>query len=121
MPRLFTLFLFLIPLFINPDKSSTKEIVILHTNDIESVYEPIQAVWRDDIELIGGISHLATLIDNVRASEEISFLVDAGDIYTGALSKKTRGKLPFDLYNAMGYDVLNIGNHEFEYLSLIHI
>ena len=115
MPRLFTLFLFLIPLFINPDKSSTKEIVILHTNDIESVYEPIQAVWRDDMQLIGGISHLATLIDNVRASEEISFLVDAGDIYTGALSKKTRGKLPFDLYNAIGYDALNIGNHEFEY------
>ena len=102
-------------LITNSDESSSKEIVILHTNDIESVYEPIQAVWRDDIELIGGISHLATLIDNVRASEEISFLVDAGDIYTGALSKKTRGKLPFDLYNAMGYDALNIGNHEFEY------
>ena len=40
--------------------------------------------------------------------------MDAGDIYTGALSKKTRGN-SFDLYNAMGYDVLNIGNHEFEY------
>ena len=102
-------------LFIDTNESSSKEIVILHTNDIESVYVPIQAVWRDDIELIGGISHLASLIDNVRASEEISFLVDAGDIYTGALSKKTRGKLPFDLYNAMGYDALNIGNHEFEY------
>ena len=91
------------------------EIVILHTNDIESVYEPIQAVWRSDMELIGGISHLATLINNVRAKEDISFLVDAGDIYTGALSKKSKGKLPFDLYNAMGYDALNIGNHEFEY------
>ena len=115
MPRLLIFFLFLISLLISSNESSSKEIVILHTNDIESVYEPIQAVWRDDIEHIGGISHLATLIDNVRASEEISFLVDAGDIYTGALSKKTRGKLPFDLYNAMGYDVLNIGNHEFEY------
>ena len=104
MPRLLTLFLFFMSLFINTNESLSKEIVILHTNDIESVYEPIQAVWRDDIELIGGISHLATLIDSVRASEEISFLVDAGDIYTGALSKKTRGKLPFDLY-----------------LSLIHI
>ena len=115
MKRLLITFLFLTSLITNSDESSSKEIVILHTNDIESVYEPIQAVWRDDIELIGGISHLATLIDNVRASEEISFLVDAGDIYTGALSKKTRGKLPFDLYNAMGYDALNIGNHEFEY------
>ena len=97
------------------DNAAIKEIVILHTNDIESVYEPIQAVWRTDMELIGGMSHLATLIDNTRASEDISFLVDAGDIYTGALSKKSKGKLPFDLYNAMGYDALNIGNHEFEY------
>ena len=97
------------------DNAAIKEIVILHTNDIESVYEPIQAVWRTDMELIGGISHLATLIDNTRATEDISFLVDAGDIYTGALSKKSKGKLPFDIYNAMGYDALNIGNHEFEY------
>ena len=115
MTRLLAFFLLLTSLFTNTNESSTKEIVILHTNDIESVYEPIQAVWRDDIELIGGISHLATLIDNTRASEDISFLVDAGDIYTGALSKKSKGKLPFDLYNAMGYDALNIGNHEFEY------
>ena len=115
MKRLLITFLFLTSLITNSDESSSKEIVILHTNDIESVYEPIQAVWRDDIELIGGISHLASLIDDVRASEDISFLVDAGDIYTGALSKKTKGKLPFDLYNAMGYDALNIGNHEFEY------
>ena len=115
MARLLTKLIFLSSLLIHSDESTTKEIVILHTNDIESVYEPIQAVWRDDIELIGGISHLASLIDDVRASEEVSFLVDAGDIYTGALSKKTKGKLPFDLYNAMGYDALNIGNHEFEY------
>ena len=115
MPRLLAFFLLLTSLFIHTNESSTKEIVILHTNDIESVYEPIQAVWRDDIELIGGISHLATLIDNTRTTEDISFLVDAGDIYTGALSKKSKGKLPFDLYNVMGYDALNIGNHEFEY------
>ena len=90
MPRLLTLFLFLISLFINPDKSSTKEIVILHTNDIESVYEPIQAVWRDDMELIGGISHLASLIDNVRASEEISFGGCRGYLYWSFVQKNER-------------------------------
>ena len=78
-------------------ENSKKEIVLLHTNDIESVYEPIPATWRDDMELIGGISHLATLIRDVRESESITFLVDAGDIFTGALSKKSEGKLPFDL------------------------
>ena len=96
-------------------ENSKKEIVLLHTNDIESVYEPIPATWRDDMEFIGGISHLATLIRDVRESENITFLVDAGDIFTGALSKKSEGKLPFDLYSAMNYDTLTLGNHEFEY------
>ena len=96
-------------------ENSKKEIVLLHTNDIESVYEPIPATWRDDMELIGGISHLATLIRDVRESKNITFLVDAGDIFTGALSKKSEGKLPFDLYSAMNYDTLTLGNHEFEY------
>ncbi|MEM1412446.1 MAG: metallophosphatase, partial [Pseudomonadota bacterium] len=92
-----------------------REIVILHTNDIESVYEPIQSDWRPDMDFIGGIPHLATLIRQIRANEPLSFLMDSGDIYTGALSKKTIGKLPFDLYSAMGYDVMTLGNHEFEY------
>ena len=101
--------------FSSDQKNPLKEIVILHTNDIESVYDPIPAIWRSDMEKIGGISHLATLIRDIRNNENISFLVDAGDIYTGALSKKSEGKLPFDLYSAINYDALNIGNHEFEY------
>lgn len=95
--------------------AETKEIVILHTNDIESVYEPMEAYWRDDVEMIGGIPYLASLISETRANGPTTFLMDAGDIYTGALSKKSKGKLPFELYSAMGYDVMTLGNHEFEY------
>ncbi|PSW15498.1 serine/threonine protein phosphatase [Photobacterium rosenbergii] len=92
-----------------------KEVTLLHTNDIESVYEPVDAFWNEDITRIGGIPYLATLIKQVQAEEATSFLLDAGDIYTGSLSKKTLGKLSFDLYSAMGYDVITLGNHEFEY------
>lgn len=92
-----------------------KEVTLLHTNDIESVYEPVDAFWNEDITRIGGIPYLATLIKQVQAEEGTSFLLDAGDIYTGSLSKKTLGKLSFDLYSAMGYDVITLGNHEFEY------
>lgn len=97
------------------NENSRKEVILLHTNDIESVYEPIPALWRDDMDYIGGLSHLATLIRNTREEEGITFLLDAGDIFTGALSKKTEGKLPFDLYSAMDYDAMTLGNHEFEY------
>ena len=95
--------------------SQANEVAIFYTNDIESVYEPIEAYWRDDISLIGGMAHLSSLIREQRAAEDISFLVDAGDIFTGSLSKATRGRLAFDLYSAIGYDVVNLGNHEFEY------
>ncbi|NHZ85905.1 MAG: bifunctional metallophosphatase/5'-nucleotidase, partial [Planctomycetia bacterium] len=95
--------------------SQPKEITILYTNDIESVYEPVEAFWNPDIELIGGIPYLATLIKAVEAEEKLSFLFDAGDIYTGALAQATEGKLAFDIYSHIGYDAVNIGNHEFEY------
>ncbi|MEL6091099.1 bifunctional metallophosphatase/5'-nucleotidase [Plesiomonas shigelloides] len=99
----------------NPAFAKEKIITLLNTNDIESVYEPVDAFWNEDIDKIGGIPYLATLIKQVRTEQAISFLFDAGDIYTGSLSKKTQGKLPFDLYSAMGYDVITLGNHEFEY------
>ena len=55
MVRLLVTLLFLTSLFTHTNENLTREIAILHTNDIESVYEPIPATWRDDMELIGGI------------------------------------------------------------------
>ncbi|MFV0574370.1 MAG: bifunctional metallophosphatase/5'-nucleotidase [Vibrio sp.] len=95
--------------------AEVKDVTILSTNDIESVYDPVDAFWNDNITHIGGIPYMATLIKETRAKEKTSFLFDAGDIFTGSLAKKTQGKLSFDLYSAMGYDAMTLGNHEFEY------
>jgi len=92
-----------------------REVTLLYTNDFESAYDPIPAFWRDDLDHVGGIAQLATLIDQIRADEETSFLLDAGDIFTGTLAKLTRGELPFELMTTMDYDAMCIGNHEFEY------
>ena len=92
-----------------------REVTLLYTNDFESAYDPIPAFWRDDLESVGGIAQLATLIDLERDRAELSFLLDAGDIFTGTLAKLTRGELPFELMITMGYDAMCIGNHEFEY------
>ena len=97
------------------DTQHTKTVTLLFTNDLESTYDPVSAFWRDDMEHIGGISQLATLIDEFRASEDNVFLFDAGDIFTGALAKLTQGEVSFELMNTMGYDAMAIGNHEFEY------
>jgi len=95
--------------------ADAKQLTLLYTNDIESVYEPVEATWRQDMDRMGGMAHLATLIRQERDAAEASLLLDAGDMFTGSLSKATGGRLVFDLYSAMGYDAVNLGNHEFEY------
>lgn len=90
-------------------------VTLLFTNDLESAYEPVPAWWRDDIERIGGIAHLSTLIKNIRRDEPNVFLFDSGDIFTGALSRQTEGALMFEYMITMGYDAMAIGNHEFDY------
>jgi 2',3'-cyclic-nucleotide 2'-phosphodiesterase (5'-nucleotidase family) len=109
--------LFFAPLgFAEPASDDAEEIVtLIFTNDMESAYEPFPAWWRDDMENIGGIAELTTLIKNIRRDESNVFLFDAGDIFTGALSTATNGTLMIEFMITMGYDAMGIGNHEFDY------
>ena len=100
---------------IHAENTSEKKVTLLFTNDVESAYDPIPAFWLDDMERIGGIAEMTTLINEIRSNSETTFLFDAGDIFTGALAKRTEGALAFDLMTLMKYDALGIGNHEFEY------
>jgi 5'-nucleotidase/UDP-sugar diphosphatase len=93
----------------------TTTVTLLFTNDVESAYDPIPAFWLEDLEMIGGIAEMTTLINTLRQSEPNVFLFDSGDIFTGALAKLTEGRLAFELMITMGYDAMAIGNHEFEY------
>ncbi|MGY8795250.1 MAG: bifunctional metallophosphatase/5'-nucleotidase, partial [Woeseiales bacterium] len=90
-------------------------VTLIFTNDMESTYEPVPAWWRDDMDRIGGIAELTTLIKNVRRDEPNVFLFDSGDIFTGALSRVTDGALMWEYMITMGYDAMGIGNHEFDF------
>ncbi|MBT8079344.1 MAG: metallophosphatase, partial [Gammaproteobacteria bacterium] len=120
MPRLARLAVFLLiagcSTPVVDDVSGADTVVtLLFTNDMESAYEPVPAWWRDDLERIGGIAELATLINNTRRDEPNVFLFDSGDIFTGALSRLTDGALMFEFMTTMGYDAMAVGNHEFDY------
>jgi 2',3'-cyclic-nucleotide 2'-phosphodiesterase (5'-nucleotidase family) len=118
MHRVF-FFLVLVYLFISPAHGAKNGddivVTLIFTNDIESAYEPVPAWWIDGMNRIGGIAELATLIESVRRDEPNVFLFDAGDIFTGALSRLTGGALMFEFMITMGYDAMGIGNHEFDY------
>ncbi len=93
----------------------TRTVTLLFTNDLESAYDPTPAFWRDDMDNIGGIAQLATLIEQKRSTEANVFLFDSGDIFTGTLARLTRGEVSFELMMTMAYDAMAVGNHEFEY------
>ncbi len=39
-------------------------VTLIFTNDMENAYGPVPAWWRDDMDRIGGIAELTTLIKN---------------------------------------------------------
>jgi 2',3'-cyclic-nucleotide 2'-phosphodiesterase (5'-nucleotidase family) len=66
------------------------------------------------LPLLGGY------VDNLRAQRAASggalLLLDAGDIFQGTLeSNATEGASMVRAYNALGYDAVTLGNHEFDF------
>ena len=98
-----------------PSGKSIREVTILHTNDFESAFNPIPAYWRDDVNFLGGGAELAALVEEIRAREDLVYLFDAGDMFTGLLSNRTQGEVLMEMMITMRYDAMAIGNHEYDY------
>lgn len=93
-----------------------KTITILYTNDFHAAVEPMTATWLIDQPSIGGAVALAGWIQMLRSTQPNTFLFDSGDLYTGqAISFLTRGQALVDIWKAIGFDAVCLGNHEFDY------
>ena len=97
------------------------KLVILHTNDMHAQYIPLNAFWIEgDVKpLIGGFGALDAYIKREREKGLPILLMDAGDLMTGTLlSEKevegVKGGALFKMMNEMGYDIMTLGNHEFD-------
>jgi 5'-nucleotidase / UDP-sugar diphosphatase len=83
-------------------------ITILHTNDMHS-----RAV-ESKTEL--GYSRIATLVAQARAENPYTLVIDAGDAFHGLpFANLERGASIVKLMNAVGYDYMAPGNHDFNY------
>ncbi len=88
--------------------SETFNLTILHTNDTHSHHEP-QGNGN------GGIARQSTVVDQIRAEAANTILLDAGDRFTGTLfHQQYRGADQIEIMNALGYDAVVIGNHEYD-------
>ncbi|MEJ8473294.1 bifunctional metallophosphatase/5'-nucleotidase [Roseibium algae] len=101
-------------------------LTILHTNDVHSRIESINkydstcgAENEAEGKCFGGVARIKTKIDELRSaltSEGKNFVVvDAGDQFQGSLFYTTyKGAAAADFMNGIGYDVMAVGNHEFD-------
>jgi 2',3'-cyclic-nucleotide 2'-phosphodiesterase (5'-nucleotidase family) len=98
-----------------------REVVILYTNDFHSAIDPIPAYWlgQNPTPHLGGAAELMTMVEQIREREALAgkpvFLFDTGDMFTGMLSKLTKGEALMEMMITLRYDALGIGNHEFDY------
>ncbi len=93
---------------------NAQRLTIIHTNDTHSHIDPLRS--GADAGL-GGVIERAAYIDSVRRADgrRHTLLVDAGDFSQGSsYFTMMHGDLEIDLLNAMRYDVVCLGNHEFD-------
>ncbi|MCX5718506.1 MAG: metallophosphatase, partial [Nitrospirae bacterium] len=89
------------------------EIRILYVNDFHGFAEPYKPFGSD--EMSGGIVYLSARVNALR-KEKVSLLLSAGDMIQGNnWANLSQGESVIELMNAMGFDAMVVGNHEFDF------
>ncbi len=95
-------------------KKNKPKLVILHTNDTHSQIDALPAN-HSKFPNQGGIVARGALIDQYRKAHENVLLLDAGDFFQGtAYFNRFKGVLEMKLMSALAYDVVTLGNHDFD-------
>ena len=105
------------------DQMATLIITSIETNDIPETLDfsiitvnDLHGYIEKDEYGMGGISNTAYLIDQLQANVDDSILIANGDMFQGtAVSNMTEGRVVIDIMNMMQFDVMGIGNHEFDW------
>jgi 5'-nucleotidase len=93
---------------------NTKQLTILHTNDVHSYIDPFPPNHPKNPNM-GGVARRAALIQSIRQENPNVLLLDAGDIFQGTpYFNYYGGELEFKLMSMMQYDLATIGNHDFD-------
>jgi 5'-nucleotidase len=88
-------------------------ITILHTNDTHSQIEPFPNGTRN--AGLGGVARRATFVKQVRKENANTLMVDGGDMFQGTpYFNFYHGEVEIKAMSAIGYDVVTLGNHDFD-------
>ncbi len=101
-------------------RSDVKKLTIAGTGDLQGRLDPIQGSVRFDMAspktaVTGGIDRIATLIKQIRRETPNPVIVlTSGDDLMGRYFHQFKGKAIFTLMEMAGYDILGLGNHDFD-------
>lgn len=91
-----------------------QNLTIVHLNDTHSHVDPERA---GEYKGLGGVIEQAAYIDSVRCADGSRnvLLLHGGDFSQGtSYFTELGGDIEIDILNATGYDVVTLGNHEFD-------
>ncbi|MBC7715283.1 MAG: bifunctional metallophosphatase/5'-nucleotidase [Rhizobacter sp.] len=94
---------------------------VFHTNDLHSHLDGLKVPIGSSYEKRGGFARLTTLISKIKndKKDEITIGVDAGDFFSGtifaAIALSNEKDFPeYQYFIDNKYDLLTLGNHEFD-------
>ena len=91
-------------------KITTTEIVFMFNNDVHG------RVNDDSYSGSMGYATIKNIIDEVRANYDNTYLIAAGDMFHGTtFATLENGESVVEVMNAVGYDLMVPGNHDFDY------
>ena len=93
---------------------NAQQLTIIHFNDTHSNIDPIRS---GELKGRGGVIEQAAYIDSVRKADgkRNVLVLNAGDFSQGtSYFPELGGDIEIDVFNAIGYDAIAIGNHEFD-------
>ncbi|MBF8970633.1 cell surface ecto-5'-nucleotidase Nt5e [Streptococcus sp. NLN76] len=89
------------------DTQESKDLVILHTNDVHGRIV-------EDRNVIGDAKAAAVIKEEKQ--KQPTLVVDAGDAFQGLpISNSSKGEERLKILNMVGYDAIAVGNHEFDF------
>jgi 5'-nucleotidase/UDP-sugar diphosphatase len=94
-------------------QAQSLDLRILHVNDFHGFAEAYKPLGSR--ELLGGVAHLAGKAGSLR-QEKPTLLLAAGDMIQGNnWANMSQGESAIELMNAMRFDAMVLGNHEFDF------
>lgn len=100
----------IIPAKVQAAEATTK-ISIVHTNDTHG-----RLLDSDEYGASWGFAKIATLVKQVKAENPNTLVLDAGDAFQGMpIINISKGEGLIPVLEAVGYDAMTMGNHEFDF------